>query len=162
MKLYFMRHGIAIPRAEDTPDFSRPLTPEGIAKTTRVAQRLKEININFDLVLTSPLTRAQQTAKILQQEGLTQQVDELSALVPGGKLADFSYWLTNCPKKYDALALVGHQPDLASWAETIVWGKYQEKIILKKAGIIGIQLADYVSLIGQGELFLLTSPKWFI
>jgi len=60
------------------------------------------------------------------------------------------------------LALVGHQPDLGNWAETLVWGYAKEKLVLKKAGVIGINIPDTGSPIGKSELFLLTSPKWVI
>jgi phosphohistidine phosphatase len=55
---------------------------------------------------------------------------------------------------------VGHQPDLTDWAEQLIWGEIREKLILKKAGIIGLSVPPLASPLGQCQLFLLTSPKW--
>jgi len=56
--------------------------------------------------------------------------------------------------------LVGHQPDLTNWTELLIWGEIQGKLILKKAGIIGLDLLDLSNPIGTSELFLLAGPKW--
>jgi phosphohistidine phosphatase len=56
---------------------------------------------------------------------------------------------------------VGHQPDLTDWAEQLIWGEIKEKLILKKAGIIGLSVPPIASPLGHSQLFLLTSPKWF-
>jgi len=58
--------------------------------------------------------------------------------------------------------LVGHQPNLGNWAEMLVWGTIKNKIIVKKAGIIGLSIPDQEMPIGNSELFLLTSPKWLL
>ena len=60
------------------------------------------------------------------------------------------------------LALVGHQPDLSHWAEYLVFGAPQDKIVLKKAGIIGVSLPVLTSQPGQGQLLLVTAPRWLL
>ena len=60
------------------------------------------------------------------------------------------------------LALIGHQPDLGIWASMLVWGEAKEALILKKAGIIGLNLPTMRSPIGQSQMFLLTPPKFLI
>ncbi len=62
MKLYLMRHGLAIERGTFGEDRERPLTSEGIKKTQRVVKQFHKLGLNFDLIVTSPLVRAQQTA----------------------------------------------------------------------------------------------------
>jgi phosphohistidine phosphatase len=57
------------------------------------------------------------------------------------------------------LALVGHQPDLGNWAEILLWGDAKQKIILKKAGVIGLTIPATTTPVAQSQLFLLTSPK---
>lgn len=164
MEIYFIRHGIAAERAEYTQDEIRPLTEQGKEKTIKVAQRLQRIGLNFDLMLTSPLVRARTTAEILQKAGLTKQILEYPPLAPGGDFDSWVSWLLNSEynQRQSNLALVGHQPDLGNWAEMLVWGSAQEKLELKKAGVIGLELPENGSPVGNSILFLLTSPKWLL
>ncbi|MBR8830602.1 MAG: 2,3-bisphosphoglycerate-dependent phosphoglycerate mutase [Chroococcopsis gigantea SAG 12.99] len=164
MELYLIRHGLAGERGQYTNDDERPLTDEGEKKTAAVARQLKDKGIRFDLVLTSGLMRAKQTAAILEKAKLTPRVEESAALRPGGEIEEWINWL-GCWSDYNdrsRLALVGHEPDLSQWAELLVWGEIKEKLNLKKAGIIGLNLPSRENLIAQSELFLLISPKWFI
>ena len=66
MELYLLRHGIAVERGtrgfED--DFSRPLTPKGRRQLRKTAGAVKKLGGKFDLILSSPLLRAKQTAEI--------------------------------------------------------------------------------------------------
>src|SRR6185369_403812 len=67
MNLYLFRHGIAVDRGlpgyED--DSQRPLTPKGAARIYRIAQATKRLGVKFDLILSSPYLRTQQTAQIM-------------------------------------------------------------------------------------------------
>ena len=69
MNLYFMRHGIAVDRASGATadDRSRVLTPKGIKRIEREAAGLKRLALSFDRILSSPLERTRQTAKIVAQ-----------------------------------------------------------------------------------------------
>jgi phosphohistidine phosphatase len=157
-ELYIIRHGIAANPQDGEADEARPLTKEGDRKTTKIAKRLAQLGLDFDIIFTSPLVRARQTAEILQDVGLGNQIRECPALAPGG---DIHAWiselaeLTNCQR----LVLVGHQPDLGNWAEILVWGEAKGNITLKKAGVIGISLPQTDSPIGRSSLFWLTSPR---
>jgi phosphohistidine phosphatase len=165
MELYLIRHGIAALREDYINDEERPLTEKGRQKTAKVAKHFYERGLRFDLILTSPLVRAKETAAILQDAGLASNVEEFTALAPDGDIHAWVDWLEKRGKSASSdrgLALVGHQPDLGNWAETLVWGQAKEKLILKKAGAIGINIPNPKSPIGQSELFLLTSPKWLL
>jgi phosphohistidine phosphatase len=165
MNLYLIRHGIAEDRSQYEQDDKRPLTDKGHQKTENVAKKLKQIGIKLDLILTSPLVRAKQTAEICQKVGLTEKIVEFSALSPGGELTVWVNWWhqSGYNNNENNLGLVGHQPDLANWAETLVWGKSQGKLLLKKAGIIGLRLPKQSeNPLGKSELFLLTSPRWML
>ncbi|MEM8778633.1 MAG: phosphohistidine phosphatase SixA [Cyanobacteria bacterium P01_G01_bin.49] len=163
-QLYLIRHGIAIERADGIEDETRPLTKIGQQKTRQVAHRLKAMTIKFDIIVTSPFIRARQTAEILHEVNLSDEIAELSCLSPSGKISDFVDWWSNSRynKERNCIALVGHQPNLGHWTEILVWGNHQGKLVVKKAGIIGITLLDRVLPVGRSELFLLTSPKWLL
>lgn len=159
-ELYLIRHGIAAERGTYANDDERPLIDTGRKKTEKVARRLYNLGLRFDRILTSPLVRAKQTATILQKAGLSSQVEELTALVPDSDLNLGLQWLAEQGDR--TLALIGHQPDLGNWAEMLVWGSIREKLIVKKAAVIGLKLPESGTLAGNSELFLLASPKWLI
>ncbi|HEY9708625.1 MAG TPA: phosphohistidine phosphatase SixA [Oculatellaceae cyanobacterium] len=165
MELYLIRHGIAADREAYANDEERPLTDKGRQKTGKVAKQLRQQGLHFDLILTSPLIRAKETAAILQDAGLTSQVEEFTSLAPDGDINTWVSWLKeqrqNTPDDL-CVALVGHQPDLGNWAETLVWGETKEKLVLKKAGVIGLSIPETKIPIGHSELFLLISPKWLL
>ena len=163
MHLYLIRHGIAAEPEAYATDAERPLTKEGTSKTRKVAQRLYELEIQFDLILTSPLLRATQTAQILQKVGLSSQIAESAALAPSGDIHNWLEWYQQWQEKgSSSLALVGHQPDLSNWAETLLWGRTQDTLILKKAGAIGLILPETGSPLGRSQMFCLLSPKFLL
>lgn len=163
MHLYLIRHGIAAPPEEYETDEERPLTKEGASKTRKVAQRLYKIEIQFDLILTSPLLRAAQTAQILQTAGLSSKIAESAALAPSGDIENWLEWYEQWQETgSSSLALVGHQPDLGNWAETLLWGRAQDALILKKAGIIGLILPETGSPVARSQMFWLTPPKFLL
>jgi phosphohistidine phosphatase len=165
MELYFIRHGIAAEREDYANDEERPLTRIGRQKTNKVAKQLRHRDLRFDLILTSPLVRARETASILQDAGLGSQVEEFPCLAPNGDIRAWVSWLEKWWQNINSdpcLALVGHQPDLGNWAEILVWGDVREKLILKKAGVIGLSIPKTKMPVGQSELFLLISPKWLL
>ena len=164
MDLYLIRHGIAVERGIYNNDCDRHLTAKGKQRTAKVAQKLAQIDLKFDVIFTSPLIRALETAQILKEAGLSDHLQEDLLLTPDGNLET---WLMMWQKsKYNQetskIALVGHQPNLGEWTEKLIWGKIKNQIIVKKAGVIGIKLPIQENPLGNSELFLLTSPKWVI
>src|SRR5213082_371050 len=82
MELYFLRHGEA-----DWPDWKksddeRPLTKRGKKEMHEVAAFLKRLKVRPDLIITSPLPRAAQTAEIAAQH-LKIKCREDKLLAPG-------------------------------------------------------------------------------
>lgn len=113
MKLLLVRHGIALDR--DTPGVSdnlRPLTEEGARKFQKTARGLAAL-VTADLILTSPLLRAKQTAEILARHWpgvATQESDPLGE----GAREKFEESLTRAAE--DAvIAAVGHEPFMSEW-----------------------------------------------
>ena len=165
MEVYLIRHGIAVERGTYAQDEERPLTDKGRHKTYLVAKKLLSLDLKFDLILTSPLVRAYQTAEILQQVGLSEKIEIFPSLAPDGSMQEWENWLLERFRPVDSnikLALVGHQPDLGNWAEILVWGNKKEQIRVKKAGVIGLKIFNLNNPRGTSELFLLTAPKWLI
>jgi len=166
-ELYFIRHGLAgeygTYKSDSDPggngESERPLTPEGIRKTQQVAKRLFELGLQFEMLLSSPYARALQTAEILQSIGLSQQLETSANLLPEGDFEDWFSWFEGWQRVgQKGLAIVGHEPNLGQWAEFLIWGEIRNRMKLKKAGIIGINV-PLDDPIGNSELFLLVPPK---
>lgn len=160
--LYLIRHGLAGQHGDYENDTDRPLTAEGTRKTHQVAKRFDELGLKFDLMLTSPLVRAKQTAAILKDVGLTKHLETSAYLAPGGNLQDWVNWLESWKASEKSLALVGHEPDLSAWAERLLWGESSGKLRLKKTGAIGLTLPLSGSPISNSQLFWLTPPRFLI
>jgi phosphohistidine phosphatase len=164
MEIYLIRHGIAEEHQAGLKDEERKLTKEGRQKTEKVAQRLVKLGLYADLILTSPLVRAHQTAEILIAAGLSSQLETSDHLTPEG---DINKWLTDWfqPRNYadkTQLALVGHEPNLSNWAENLLWGEAKGSLVLKKAGMIGIKLPEIGSPLGRSQMLWLIPPKYLL
>ncbi|MBW4519411.1 MAG: phosphohistidine phosphatase SixA [Scytolyngbya sp. HA4215-MV1] len=163
LHLYLIRHGLAAEHGSYANDDERPLTEEGRQKTRQVAKQLRQLGLQFNLMLTSPLVRARQTADILQKEHLAARLEESALLAGGVDIRLWLEWLTQWQRTDPAcLALVGHEPDLSAWAEILLWGEASDRLILKKAGVIGLQLPDRGDPIGNSQLFWLTPPRFLL
>src|SRR5260370_17723815 len=119
MQLLVVRHGIAEEREAWAPrnDSLRPLTADGKKKMKEAAKGLRAIVPRVDMLATSPLTRAMETAVILAKvydKGTPTTVD---ALAPGQRPPALAPWLRS-QVTHKTVAIVGHEPGLgplASW-----------------------------------------------
>ncbi|MEZ5287983.1 MAG: histidine phosphatase family protein [Vicinamibacterales bacterium] len=138
-------------------DRLRPLTPEGIKRFKAHVRGLAALGVAFDLVLTSPLTRAEETAAILAA-GYTPspQVETLVALAPGGRFAALVEAVTRHARRSRRIALVGHEPDLGEHAGR--WLGARGTIEFKKGAVCAIDLPG-ATLGGPGTLRWLLSPR---
>src|SRR5215469_6165377 len=90
-RIYLVRHGIAVDHADrgDLPDDDRPLTAKGRRRFRRAARAFARMGETPDLLFTSPLIRAAQTAEILAGAFKVYEVqvlEELRVGVPAGAL----------------------------------------------------------------------------
>ena len=139
MNLYIVRHAIAVeagtPEYED--DSLRPLTEKGKKKMRLIAQGLKEMGTEINLILTSPYLRAVETAKILRKifdltKGDVIETEHLSPVGYGDQLIQ----LIN--EKYadmENITLVGHEPSLGILASMLISGDPNISLTLKKGGV---------------------------
>ena len=113
MELLIVRHAIAFERNSRrwADDGTRPLSPPGIKRSRKAAAGLKELCEVPDRLLTSPLVRATQTAKILTQVAGWPPAEIAPELIPGKGAAAVLTLLGRDRSK--RIALVGHQPDLS-------------------------------------------------
>jgi len=138
MKLYILRHGIAVERGDASyaKDSDRPLTPKGERKLWKIAKAIEALGLKFDLILSSPYTRARQTAEIVAEAlNARKKLEFTDNLTPAGsfkKLVDFIKDLSSSPK---SILLVGHEPYLSQFISLLVGGDQGLSIALKKGGL---------------------------
>ena len=111
LELYLVRHGIAEDHAKDGGDAARALTDEGIEKLREIGAGLKAIEVRWDLVLTSPLVRARQTADVLLEAmgGKQPRIEVTTALIPDADVARGSQIVEHGLGVLDAIEpLTGH------------------------------------------------------
>jgi len=101
MRLVLVRHAEAAP---GEPDELRALTPEGHEQARRLGEQLRADGVVPDVVLSSPLLRARQTAADL---GFGDP-EALDALAPGANADDVR---TEIQGRGETVVVVGHQPD---------------------------------------------------
>lgn len=66
--IYLVRHGDYAPQNDSIPDFLNVLTPLGIAQARLVSARLKSMDINFNSLISSTMTRAMQTSQVIHND----------------------------------------------------------------------------------------------
>ena len=153
-ELYLIRHAIAAERGEAWPDDSkRPLTDEGADRMRKASRGLSRLDVTIDLVCTSPLVRARQTAEIVAAalDGRPSVVT-IEALAPGGTFAALMTELEKHARK-PRLALVGHEPGLGELAGRLIGSR--RAIEFKKGAVCRIDV-DQIPPTGPGSL------RWFL
>jgi len=150
MELYFLRHGEADWPNWNKSDDERPLTKRGKKEMREVAKFLDRLKARPDLIVTSPLPRAGQTAEIA--------ADYLKAKLRRDELLAPGFGMTNLRtvlKRHRAkvLMLVGHEPDFTN----IISGLTCASLKLSKAGVA---LLDIDPEAEKGKLLWLFPPKF--
>jgi phosphohistidine phosphatase len=143
MNLYILRHASAgLRRPNPLLDSKRPLDKEGKKHCLQLAHVLNALNIQFDLIVSSPLKRCLQTASLVGTEtGYEAQILHSTALAPEATLKDFQKLLRECSKR-ENLLLVGHNPNLTTFlGSLLVPGSSPEaKVRLRKGSIARVVL----------------------
>ncbi|HET8586774.1 MAG TPA: histidine phosphatase family protein [Candidatus Limnocylindria bacterium] len=155
MILYFLRHGRAEERQPGGRDEDRPLSEEGVAQLRAAAPAWRRLNLRPDVILSSPLPRAAQTAELLADALRTRDPETADRLAPGAEWSDFGRCLADHP---DArrIVFVGHEPDL-SRTVTLLTGA---TVRLRPGGLAAIEFPG-VPEPGAGELAWLLDPDLY-
>jgi phosphohistidine phosphatase len=137
VNLLVVRHGIAEDREvfgrTEKDDDLRPLTDEGRKKMARGAQGLRTLVPALDLIASSPLVRAQQTAAIVAKAYGISVGETTRVLEPDAPLAQFAKWIETREDR-DVIAVVGHEPHLSALVTWLMAGVDDSRLELKKGG----------------------------
>ena len=159
MDCVLLRHGIAAERDTwEGPDADRPLTERGAKRVAQVAAGLNRLEVQPTHVLSSPLVRAVETAKIvhssLRVRSAVRIVDELLPDVSANRLIAV---LHDLPPE-SCVICVGHEPHLGMVAGVLLAGKPSTAFPFKKAGACLIKLSIPAKP-GQGVLQWWLTPS---
>jgi phosphohistidine phosphatase len=161
MELYLIRHADALPLGEQeiTEDDHRPLSERGEKEAAALGKFLAKRGIRPDLVVTSPLLRAQKTAEIAMKSAEMSDIEvaETSALNPKARPKKLSRFLLR--SSAERIAVVGHMPHLAEFVAWVIGGKKAD-IDFSKAGVAHVCCGDS-PIKGNGVLHWLVTPEFF-
>ena len=157
MNLYLMRHahGLDVGEAGIKRDRDRPLSRKGSEIARDVARFLSSHGVKLELIATSPLLRARQTAEIMAREQGGIPLDICPGMAPSELTDDMIHWLHHCP--FDSVMLVGHMPDLSDLASLLICKQPPAGLAFKKAAVCRIAF-DHRPATGHGTLEWLLPP----
>jgi phosphohistidine phosphatase len=142
MMVYFLRHANAGERLTNPKkDEKRALDPAGIEQCGLVGRALTAMDVHVDVIISSPLKRATQTASLvgneLSYEGKLQLED---ALRPGTPFADF-HRLLDKYSRFENIMVVGHNPNLSEFLGRCISETGCEAAVeLKKGAVAKVEL----------------------
>ena len=145
MMLYLMRHGLAV--EPGTPGFrtdaDRALTPKGRRQMRKIAAALAELELDLDLILSSPFVRARQTAEIVAATlKLKKHLKFSNALAVGGDPAILLRQLERLKPCPENLLLVGHEPGLSRLMSVLLTGDLRLNVDFKKGGLCKLEIKE--------------------
>jgi phosphohistidine phosphatase len=158
MQLLVVRHGIAgerDPEASDVEDAERELTGKGVRRMQRGARGLLSLVPTLDLLASSPLVRARQTADILAEAYGGVEVRQATQLSPGEPSSSVGAWLDE--QSVETAAVVGHEPGLSLLVSWLLSGEARSIVELKKGGACLLDLPAGAAA-GTGTLVWLLQP----
>jgi len=144
MRLLVIRHGKAIERdrfaATGQDDSERPLTRKGRERMIEASRGLRILLPEISLIATSPLVRAEQTARIIAEAYPDVVLVERDELTPEAEMESVQHWLKQQREK--VIAVVGHEPNLSELIGELL--KPGEETIddLKKGAVCLIEFAE--------------------
>ena len=157
MILYFLRHGDAGPRTSGPENDTRTLTAAGEAALRAAAPIWRRMNLRPEVVLSSPLPRALQTAELfVTGTGLPAKPIADDRLLPGAKWGDLARAMVTQPEARRVM-FVGHIPDLTGAIELLSGAS---SVRLRQGGIACVEFPG-VPEPGAGELAWLLDPDLY-
>jgi phosphohistidine phosphatase len=141
MNLYLMRHANAGLRRENPIlDAKRALVKEGKDQCMLMARMLSGMKVQFDVIVSSPLKRALQTAQFVGTEmGYDAKVEVSPALAPDADFAAFQQLIDRYADREDVL-MVGHNPNLFKFLGRLITVNGGAGVRMRKGSVARIAL----------------------
>ncbi|MCK8515701.1 phosphohistidine phosphatase SixA [Methylonatrum kenyense] len=155
-RIVLFRHGPAEEPSDELADMARALTDKGRKKTEKAARGLSTLLGSVDLLLSSPLLRAVQTADIVDEHLHVPRREETALLEPAADPQGLIDWLAEDGS--ELAVLIGHEPHLNHLAGLSLTGNPDGFLVFRKAGAGMIEFPDRAAS-GRAELRWLLSPS---
>lgn len=124
----------------DQTDADRPLTPKGKRQLRQIANAMKNMDLRFTLILSSPFVRARRTAEIIAKLlKLKNHVAFSDGLTPDGDPKTLIQQLNELKPASENVLLVGHEPYLSQLIARLISGGSATAIDLKKGGLCRLE-----------------------
>ena len=148
MNLYLMRHANAGLRRENpAQDAKRALIKEGKDQCMLMARMMSSLKVQVDVIVSSPLKRALQTAQFVGTElGYDAKVEVSSALGPDGDFVAFQKLLEKYADR-EGVLLVGHNPNLFKFLGRIITGNGGAGVRMRKGSVARIDMERHPPLL---------------
>jgi len=156
MIVYFLRHASAgQPKITPKQDEKRPIDKVGEQQCHDVGQALVALGVEVDTIISSPLTRAVQTAELAVKElGYKDRIEISDAMRPEASYDQFHDLLEH-HRNSKAIMVVGHNPSITEFLLRLVTGSdHSECIDFKKGAVAKVEVEE-----GKGVLNWLFTPK---
>ena len=140
-------------------DADRELTKKGHEEMAAVAHWIASQRIPVELIASSPLVRAQETAEIVAKAlNARDRLENWKMLIPGGN-PDMVCRKISRHQDHAAILLVGHEPLLSSLISHIIAGDDHAAIIMTKGALAKIQDFSYAGRPSGSLHWLLTAKQ---
>lgn len=139
MKLCLLRHAEAEPRGLGMAEGARQLTANGKRELRAVLKLAHEAGVHPDAILTSPWTRAVETAHAAGAELRCEQLVETKSLLPD-VLPSHIWGEIRSLRPLKEIMLVGHEPHLSRLAAFLL--EAPVAIDMKKAAMLRIEVQE--------------------
>jgi phosphohistidine phosphatase len=161
VEIYVVRHGDAIDynHPSVTSDEMRELTSKGRTEVEVSTRLLIRLGVEPDLILTSPLIRARQTAEIIADVmGLKQGPSVSDELAPGGSLTGVMNDILSHGRPRQTV-LTGHMPGVGQLVGLLLWHDSGLAKRFRTAEVCRIDLPDDGPVPGAGDLRWSIPPR---
>lgn len=138
-RLYVVRHAWAEESGPGIDDHARRLTKRGRRRFAKFARHLRRAGVEVDLVATSPLVRARETAEILTDIFDTPPPAVVDALAPSADWPALMEWTIGQDAR--RVAWVGHMPCVGRLVALSI-GEGSAAIRMQKGAVAAIRLDD--------------------
>lgn len=156
LRLFFLRHGPADrDQFQGDDNTLRPLVDRGRERMRAEADFIGRLDTGLDVVVTSPLVRARETAEILAARlGLADRVRQDARLGLDFCLEHLAGLLAGLPDDRRRVLLVGHEPSFSQVIGELTGGT---RVVMKKGALARVDLTPGAGT--RGHLVWLLQPR---
>ena len=149
MQLFLLRHAEAQPAADS--DETRALTAKGSKQAKSIGRFCLEHGVVPGVILSSPLKRAEETARLVAGELSLPKLVQISEFLRAGMTAERA--LSSLSENFidlmkrekhsqtASIMLVGHEPDFSNLAGVLIGGR-ATSVHFRKATLMGLTLQE--------------------